>query len=72
MRPSLLSAIALIVGLFSVAGLVALAMGVAAEWDVIAGAPNLGGSTFALVAVIEAALILVLAGLISTMRLRSR
>jgi hypothetical protein len=64
MRPSLLSALRLVIGLFGVASVVGVVMGVAAEWGVVAGALQLGGPFFFLVVVVEAVVLLLLTALL--------
>ncbi len=60
-------------GLFCVAGVVGVVMGVAAEWGVVAGALQLGGAFFFLVVLVEAVVLLVLTALlIRSSRLNSR
>jgi hypothetical protein len=64
MRPSLLSALRLVIGLCCAAAGLGLVMAVAAEWGSIAGALHLGSAFFVLIVLGEAAAVLLLAGLL--------
>jgi hypothetical protein len=72
MRPSLLSAFRMVIGLSCAAALIAVLVGVAAEWGVITGWLRVGGAWFFLVVLVEAVALLLLAVLlIRSSRLRS-
>jgi hypothetical protein len=72
MRPSLLSAFRLVIGLSCAAASIAVLVGVAAEWGVITGTLQMGGAWFFLVVLVEAVALLLLTGLlIRSSRLRS-
>ena len=57
MRPSLRSALWIVVGICTVAGAIGVLVGLVAEWSIIAGALQ-SGQTFDFVLVVEAALVL--------------
>jgi hypothetical protein len=64
MRPSLLSAFRLVIGLCCAAAGLGLVMGVVAEWGVVAGALDTGTAIFVLVVLGEAVAVLLLTGLL--------
>ncbi len=64
MRPSLLSAIWIVLGVCTVATSVGLVVGLTAEWGIVSGAMR-DGNSFDLVLVIEAALVAAIIALLA-------
>ena len=73
MRPSLISALAIVVGICTIAAAVGLVVGFTAELGVISGALR-SGDTFDLVLIVEAAIVLAIVAVLfgSTKQRRAR